>query len=300
MDCRKAAWLTLGLTLGAVGCTHQQTVPQTPGQRAASNATASNMSSTAAAQSANAAAPDNQTPIIPKAQTCVAAGAFQERMAADTARTPAERDKLNDLARRSYQQGIRTDSNYLPAYVALANLYEKLGDFERAEATYHSALRIQPKDAAVWFEMGMCQARRHNRWESAVEALKAACELDPENRQYAKTLGFCMTRAGQYDAGLDCLKRVVGEAEAHCDLARMLHHMKQDAASRQQLQLALQFNPHLESARQLEMELDGGSLAPAPPVAPSVAVPTPAPDSMPAPATAPARPVATIGFESLD
>src|SRR5262249_42139448 len=181
---------------------------------------------------------------------------------------------------------------YLPAHLALARLYEKLHDSDRALATYREALRVQPKDATIWLEMGMCQARQHDSWEAAVDSLKTAYELDPENRQYAKTLGFCLARAGHYDESLACLKRTVGEAEARCDLARMLHHLHQDAASRQQLQLALQMNPQLEAAQQLQAQLD------APPAAPIASGATVAPSADLAPAIA--SPRATLSLENIE
>ena len=83
----------------------------------------------------------------------MALGALRERWAEDTARSPADRDKLFDMARRSYQQALEIDPKYLPAYAALAGLYEKLNDYELAQASYRGALKVQPKDANIWFDI---------------------------------------------------------------------------------------------------------------------------------------------------
>lgn len=292
---RWALCLAAGLICGGLGCTHQQTVPGAAGQRLTSSAQATITPPPTPAPPTDIEPDSDKTPITPKAKTCVALGAVRERWAMEKTRNTTERDQMYDLARRSYQQALEIDPHYLPAYLALAKLYEKIGDYERCQATYRRALQIQSRDGALWFEMGMCQARR-KEWPSAVDSLKTAHELEPENRLYTKTLGLCLARAGRYDDSFDCLKRVVGDAEAHCDLARMLHHMNQDAASRQQLQVALQMNPQLESARFFQQELDG------PPAARAPAAPA-FPDTAPAATSAPpasAKPVASVAFESLD
>ena len=61
----------------------------------------------------------------------------------------------------------------------------------------------------------------------------------------------------QWRDELTNFKRVMDEGQAHYNLARLLHHDKQDDLSRLHLQLALQANPKLAQAQDFLAQLDG-------------------------------------------
>ena len=90
----------------------------------------------------------------------------------------------------------------------------RLGDHDRALATYGKAAQTHPKEASVWFELGMCHAR-HKEWEPALQSLRKAVGLDPENRQAVNALGFCLARAGRSEESLAIFKKAPGEDHPH-------------------------------------------------------------------------------------
>lgn len=196
-----------------------------------------------------------------KSVTLVAYANLKEQSAAEPAQSPGERERLREAARQAYLRALEIDPKFVPAHAGLANWYDTVGSHAKAVATYQQALKLAPKDKALWYQFGMCHAR-HKDWDPAIESLRKANELDPDDRQCAKTLGLCLARAGRYDEGLACLAKVVGRAEAHCTMARMLHHLKQDEASKRQVQLALQSDPDMAAARELLNELEGRVQAP--------------------------------------
>jgi tetratricopeptide (TPR) repeat protein len=122
--------------------------------------------------------------------------------------------------------------------------------------TYNRAIQDHPKDAVLRFDLGMCQARRKN-WDLALQSLQMAIQLDPDNRRYRHTYGLCLARAQRYDESLMVLTKLRGSAQAHYDLARMMHHLEQDEAAKQHLQLAVSQDPELYAAQQLLTELGG-------------------------------------------
>src|SRR5581483_11317700 len=192
----------------------------------------------------------------PKPATCVAFGDFCDRSADDPKRAPADRDRLRDEARMSYQQALQNDPNNLAALQALARVYNEREDSGRAIATYQKALKIHPQQTSLWYELGMTHARR-KEWEPALQNLHRAVELDPEQRLYAHSYAFCLTRAGRTNDSLAAFMKVEDEASAHYDVARMLHHMKEDELSKQHLRLALQSKPDLDPAREMLASLEG-------------------------------------------
>jgi tetratricopeptide (TPR) repeat protein len=193
-----------------------------------------------------------------KPATLVAYATLKERSAMDAEQSQADREGLREAARQAYLRALEMDSKYIPAHIGLANWYDANGNHAKALATYQQAAKLAPKDKGLLFQLGMCHAR-HKDWEPAIDNLRKAHELDPDNRQCAKTLGLCLARAGRYDESLATLEKVEGKAEAQCTVARMLHHMNQDEASRQQAELALQSNPNLAQAHELLEELEGSS-----------------------------------------
>jgi tetratricopeptide (TPR) repeat protein len=190
-----------------------------------------------------------------KASTYVAFGDFRAAASFAPEHNQAQQLQFREDAKRSYQKALEVDPNYLPAHVALARLLQACEDHPGAVECYKKALEIDSQDPALWFEMGMCEGRA-KKWEPAVTAVKKACELDPANRQYSTTLGLTLARAGRFDESFAALCRHNGEAKAHCDLARMLRHMKQTDLARQHAQLALNKDPSMTAARSLLTDLE--------------------------------------------
>jgi hypothetical protein len=199
----------------------------------------------------------------PKASTCVAYGNFRAKEANKPALGPVEQQLYRDQARKAFLQAIRIDRKCLPAYTGLASLYCACGDQDKALETYQKALKIYPKEASLWMEMGMCHSRQ-KQWDKAIEELRKAVQLAPENRLYGSTLGFALARAGRFSDSIEVFTALVGKAEAHYQVARMAHHMRQDEQSKEFLRLALSDKPDHGGAQHLLAQLEGR--APANPV----------------------------------
>lgn len=247
MDCHKLRLAALGLLLGCWGCNKSATLPLPP-------APTPSMASAAEPIPPDAKREPEGPPRQPKPSTCVAFAVLREQTAA-AKESPAERTELLDQARRAYQQALKLDAQYLPAYKGLARLYEAIQDHDRAVETYRRGLQIHPRDPELWHQLGMCHARR-KEWQPALEALQKAVELDPENRRFLNDFGLCLARAGRYQDALQVLKGTGGDAHAHYTLARMLEHLGLPEPSKGHLRLALQHKPDLEPARQMLSRLE--------------------------------------------
>src|SRR5262249_61598904 len=130
------------------------------------------------------------------------------------------------------------------------------------------ALQKHPKEAPVWHELGMCYAQQ-KQWEPAIENLRHAVELDPEQRLYNHSLGFCLTRSGRYDEGFTVFAKLEGEASAHYNVARMLHHVNEDQLCKQHLRQALRLKPEMVPARDLLAKLETSQANSSKPISPA-------------------------------
>src|SRR5262245_17471591 len=207
MECRGHVVLAFGLLALAGGCAHEKT------------ASSQSLTSATPPPDAEVHKAQDLPKRAPKPATLVSFGDVYQRGAADPGRTPAQKEQMLDQARKAYQQALKIDPKYAPAYVSLSRLYDTIDDHERAVASYHKALDLKPKDAAMWHNLGMCHARK-KEWDKSLEALAKATSLDPENKTFARSLGFCLARAGQYDKSFATFSKVEGEAMAHFNVAR--------------------------------------------------------------------------------
>jgi Tfp pilus assembly protein PilF len=243
MDCRKTLLVALSLAstgLGCIGSTNLLKPKEDPPPEAAVTKEADLPRRT------------------PKASTCVAIGNFRAKEAANPVATPVQRQLMNEQAERSYQQALNIDPRCGAAYLGLAEVYRAEGNDAKALETYQKGLKKLPKDASLWFALGMCHSRQ-KQWEPALKELQTAARLDPENHRYATTLGFALARAGRYSESIACFTPVVGKAQAHYKVAQMARHMKQTTLSKEHLRLALQEKPDLEEARKMLAQLEGGA-----------------------------------------
>jgi tetratricopeptide (TPR) repeat protein len=191
----------------------------------------------------------------------VAFGDFHLQAATGQDRPPAQKQQILDQARKAYQQALKLDPKCIAAYRGLARTYQQLGDHDRTVATYQSALKVLPGEASLWFELGMCQARG-KEWGPALDNLKKATELEPENRTYSDMRAYSLARAGRYQESFECFKKTVGEGQAHYNLARMLVHVKENEAAKEHLRLALKADPNLSAARQMLVKLEPTKTSP--------------------------------------
>ncbi len=196
----------------------------------------------------------------PKAVTCVAFGDLQVRSAADPERPAADRERAREEARKAYQQALKIDPKCRAAHLGLVNVYKSADDVPRAVAAYQKVLTVYPKDAPLWCDLGVYQGQKKD-WVAAAESLRKAVELDPENREYARNLGFFLAFSGRHDESLIFFRKVVGEAKAHYNLACVHDYQKQPEQAKFHLQLALRADPQLPEAHKMLARLDGGAAA---------------------------------------
>jgi Flp pilus assembly protein TadD len=258
MDCRRGLWLALGLW-GAAGCQHAA-------QGVATNAPAP-AAVTAPAETVVSRKFDDGPKKLPKAETCVKYGDFQAGEACTSSYSPSRRDIHRQEARNAYQRALEVDPKCVPAQQGLARLDAAWKDYPRALARYQKALKEAPKNAALWFEMGMC-CNRAQQWDEALKAVSRAASLDPENPTYVNSQGVLLARMGHYPESLACFARIAPEAQAHFKLACTLRRLNQPELSKRELAVALSQDPRLDSARALLAEMTPAPAPPAPAAAP--------------------------------
>ncbi|CAN5428495.1 hypothetical protein BH11PLA2_BH11PLA2_11830 [soil metagenome] len=168
----------------------------------------------------------------------------------------AERDRRLDDARQKLQSALQTDPKNLEALRGLGRLYTRVGDRERATQTYTVALQHHPKNHQLIHEAALSAGRFEN-WDRAVSLWQSALALDPDSRKYPRMIGLAYARLGKFDESFNMMMKVMPEAETRLVMARELMEIGQEAACRQQIELAVKADPKFEPAVNALQQMNG-------------------------------------------
>lgn len=172
-----------------------------------------------------------------------------------------QREQLVEKSRLGFQRALTVDPNYLPAQLGLAKLHDFRGDIEQATRSYERALEIDSQSADIWAEYAHFKAR-HRDWDGAAQAIGMSLRIDPQNRIFAKHLGFFLVLAGKTEQGHAWLAKAMPPADAHFNTAMALSQLGHRDQALQQASMALRVDPSHRDAGQLVVQLSGGSIQP--------------------------------------
>ncbi len=122
------------------------------------------------------------------------------------------------LAEDAYRRALRIDRQFIPAYLNLADLYRQQGREDEARDTLDNALRLAPEAAAVHHAIGLQRVRAHAYGE-ALEHLKRAHELAPDDADYGYVYAIALFDTGSRDRATEVLQ---GLSVAHPEDERVL------------------------------------------------------------------------------
>jgi Tfp pilus assembly protein PilF len=171
-----------------------------------------------------------------------------------------ERDRRLDSARQQFHHVLKRDPKNGRAMLGLSRVYAETGDREKAAQYLKQYFDGNPKDHKAAFDMAMVYGKK-KEYDAAAAGCELALSIDPENREYRKTLGFFLALAGRADEAVATLthNRTMTEAQARHNIAGILDQMQQTDASKAQLRLALQSDPSYEPAKVMLTEMETGT-----------------------------------------
>jgi Flp pilus assembly protein TadD len=189
------------------------------------------------------------------------------------ARHPDSEEVAIALARTLASLDLQNDAKvHLEAFAAahpdagwetltwLAILQDTTGDYAKAEPNHRSALKLQPRSAALQNNLGYNLLLQGRFAESATE-LRKAVAMDPSSALARSNLAIAL--AGQPAEAVAEWQAVTDPATAHNNLAAVLIERGDYKNARRELELALGYNkdhPAVLGNLQLVSELDGGMI----------------------------------------
>jgi Tfp pilus assembly protein PilF len=130
----------------------------------------------------------------------------------------------------------------------LAVLYDRQGNFQKAQDEYLKALKQSPHDADLLNDLGYGYYSR-GRWAEAEKYLRQAVALKPKHAHATMNLAMCVGEQGRYDEALELFGKVVTPAQARCNLAFIMTTQRKWPEAKRTYQEALQIDPDIPIAR---------------------------------------------------
>ena len=138
--------------------------------------------------------------------------------------------QATEKAFQAYQQALRINSQFVPARINLAMLYDQRGEKSEAEREFRKILQIEPELADIHYSLGLLLAEDESRLAEAAESLAAAAELSPDNPRIHYNLGLAyqrLRRATDAEKELKQALRLAGSAPTDCLVALAILYSQQ-------------------------------------------------------------------------
>lgn len=159
-----------------------------------------------------------------------ASGMFKTaRERADTEFALSERAHHNgdfEAAMRHMQNAVRLDPRFVQAREGLAAMYEQHRGLDSAIAEYERGIKEDPKNEARYCYRIAEVYFVNRRWESALEWLKRADGLQPNDFHVERMTGFCLERLGRWKEAEQHWSRLLEKDAKDTNIQRALARVR--------------------------------------------------------------------------
>ncbi|MCI0459353.1 MAG: tetratricopeptide repeat protein [Gemmataceae bacterium] len=146
-----------------------------------------------------------------------------------------------------YEKARQKDARLHHVCRRLAVLYDRVGNFPRAQEEYDRALKLQPDDPSLLNDLGYSHYCQGN-WDEAEKCLRRALEKNPKSARAWTNLGLVLGQKGLYAECVEAFARVVSPARAQCNLGFILTTQGKRDEARAAYREALRLDPELKLA----------------------------------------------------
>ena len=161
-------------------------------------------------------------------------------------------------ARAAFEQALRLDAGFVPAYVNAADLLRVMGREAEAVAMLERGLAEVPGGAALHHALGLARVRSGDL-AGALDSLERAAELDPGTVRYVYVHAVALHSAGQPDRAIallsDALRRWPRDRAMLIALASFQREAGRAAAARETARRLVEAYPEDRDAQALAAQL---------------------------------------------
>lgn len=123
-----------------------------------------------------------------------------------------QRNSAGTLARRLSEHEL------MGVHLVVAEGHWELGQLADAEASYKTALALDPDNPLCLNDLGFFYAEEGMKLHQALRLTKRAARLAPDDGMVVDSLGWAQYKLGRYSEAVETLKRAVRLAPEHAEL----------------------------------------------------------------------------------
>jgi len=151
-------------------------------------------------------------------------------------------------AAEEYNKALAIDPNSANAVAALANLYMRGHQFEKAEAMLRKLAVSRPQDPVVHLQLGRVMAAAGKDAEATTE-FEAALKIAPSDADATRELAGLYLKAGKYDKAETAFRAILAsnpkDADAHENLGQALMKLRKFPEAQKEFLALVQLKPNL-------------------------------------------------------
>jgi Flp pilus assembly protein TadD len=164
-------------------------------------------------------------------------------------------DNLPEAAAQ-YERVLTMEENNAVAIHRLGIVFSKAGQFDRADQFFQRAVKLQPRDAAVWNDWGRSFYLRNN-WVEAEKRYRQSLGCDAKYQLAVNNLAMTLGQEKRYSESFQTFCSAgLTEAQAHCNIAFILWSQGRVEEAKKACALAHQLDPSSRKAQELLAQLD--------------------------------------------
>lgn len=147
-----------------------------------------------------------------------------------------------------YNEAIKLEPEYQPAWYQLGVLYTRTKQFPKAVEAWQKYVKLTDGAPVAYSNLGFCYEVWGDR-AKAEDAYRKGITKDPRNAPCRVNYGLMLARMGREADALEQLQAVLTPAEAHYNLGSVYQQLGKKEEARAQYQKALDLNPQFWEAQ---------------------------------------------------
>jgi Flp pilus assembly protein TadD len=167
-----------------------------------------------------------------------------------------ERHGQFEAAMKIYNAVLEKQPNNQLAHHRIAIIAATNGEYATADQHFSSALKIGPRTPDLMCDVAYCLFLQ-NRLDESEEALRRILTETPTHKKAHNTLGMVLGLKGRFEESLNEFRQVVGEAEAHANLAFVMVQTGDLEQANKHYHEAVRLDPALRPAVEALVQLNG-------------------------------------------
>jgi len=198
-----------------------------------------------------------------------------EQLAKSHGNLPAVHASLGDILRqkerfseaaKAYDRALELSGEPSPGdwflFYARGISFERIGEWDKAEADFRMALKLNPDQPQVLNYLGYSLVEKKIKLDEALEMIKRAVAARPNDGYITDSLGWALYRLGRFEEAVAPMERAVELEPADPiisdHLGDVLWAVGRKMEARFQWQRALSFEPEEEDAKRIRRKLEVG------------------------------------------